>query len=50
VSQFVFSLPKTVKKAQKEEGTEKKDRTGDIVNSSCTNAPVAQVTGSHWAS
>ena len=50
VSQFVFSLHKKVKKAQKEEGTEKKDKTGDTVNSSYTNAPVVQVTGSQRAS
>lgn len=50
VSQFVFSLPKKVKRTQKEEGVEKKDETGDTVNRSCTNAPIAQVTGSHWAS
>lgn len=50
VSQFVFSLPKKVKKTQKEEGAEKKDKTGDTINSSFTNVPATQVTGSHWAS
>lgn len=50
VSWFVFSLPKKVETTQKEEGAEKKDKTGDAVNSGCTNAPVAQITAAHWAS
>lgn len=39
-----------IKKTQKEEGMEKKDKTGATVSSSFTNAPVAQVTDSYWAS
>lgn len=31
---FVFSLPKKVKTKKKEEGMEKKDKTGEVVNSS----------------